>query len=108
MAQAAWPARGTPTSSASSLQSGASPFPTPLLFQRSMPAPGMAASGQSRPQQRKGNPMNLNTIIHADCLEALPRLPSESVNLVLTDPPYLANYKSRDGRSVPHDDNANS
>lgn len=49
--------------------------------------------------------MSINTVIHADCLQAMPLLPAESVNFVLTDPPYLARYKSRDGRTVPNDDN---
>jgi site-specific DNA-methyltransferase (adenine-specific) len=47
----------------------------------------------------------LNSIVHGDCLEALPTLPAKSINFVLTDPPYLVNYKSRDGREVPNDDN---
>ena len=47
-----------------------------------------------------------NTIIHADCLQFLPQLPAESVNFILTDPPYITRYKSRDGRTVPNDDNA--
>ena len=46
-----------------------------------------------------------NTIIHADCLRVLPQLSDESVDFILTDPPYLARYTSRDGRSVPNDDN---
>lgn len=46
-----------------------------------------------------------NSIIHADCLKALPMLPSKSVDFILTDPPYLVNYKSRDGRSIRNDDN---
>jgi len=49
--------------------------------------------------------MTTNIIIHADCLDALPTLPAESINFILTDPPYLARYESRDGRSVPNDDN---
>jgi hypothetical protein len=49
--------------------------------------------------------MYLNTIIHADCLHFLPKLPAESVNFILTDPPYLVGYESRDGRRVPNDDN---
>jgi site-specific DNA-methyltransferase (adenine-specific) len=48
----------------------------------------------------------LNAIIHADCLEALPKLPDRSVNLILTDPPYIARYRSRDGQRVANDDNA--
>lgn len=47
-----------------------------------------------------------NSLIHADCLQFLPSLAAESVDFILTDPPYLARYKSRDGRSVPNDDNS--
>jgi adenine-specific DNA-methyltransferase len=50
--------------------------------------------------------MHINTIIHGDCVNVLPTIPSGSVNFILTDPPYLVNYKSRDGRSVAGDDNA--
>jgi adenine-specific DNA-methyltransferase len=46
-----------------------------------------------------------NTVIHADCTEFLPTLPAASVNFILTDPPYLVGYKSRDGRKVPNDTN---
>src|ERR1035438_3846849 len=46
-----------------------------------------------------------NTIIHADCLKAMPMLQDESVHFILTDPPYITRYKSRDGRIVPNDDN---
>jgi DNA modification methylase len=46
-----------------------------------------------------------NTILNADCLNALPMLADESVNFILTDPPYITRYKSRDGRTVPNDDN---
>ncbi len=47
-----------------------------------------------------------NSIIHADCLKALPMLPDNRVDFILTDPPYLVNYKPRDGRKVSNDDNA--
>ncbi|MBI1331456.1 MAG: DNA methylase [Armatimonadetes bacterium] len=46
-----------------------------------------------------------NTFINGDCLDILPTLPSGFANLVLTDPPYLVNYSSRDGRAVPNDNN---
>ena len=46
-----------------------------------------------------------NTIIHADCLKALPMLQDRSINFILTDPPYITRYKSRDGRTVANDDN---
>ena len=42
----------------------------------------------------------LNQLLHGDCLSLLPRLPSASIDLVVTDPPYLVNYRSRDGRSI--------
>jgi site-specific DNA-methyltransferase (adenine-specific) len=44
-------------------------------------------------------------IIHGDCLAVLPRLPAASVDFVLTDPPYIARYVSRDGRGIANDDN---
>jgi site-specific DNA-methyltransferase (adenine-specific) len=47
-----------------------------------------------------------NTIVHADCVKALPTLGERSVDFILTDPPYLVGYKPRDGRSVSNDDNA--
>ena len=46
----------------------------------------------------------LNRITHGDCLTVMPTMPSESVDLVLTDPPYLVNYRPRDGRRCPNDD----
>ncbi|MDQ2902611.1 MAG: DNA methyltransferase [Chloroflexota bacterium] len=49
--------------------------------------------------------VNCNQVINADCLQALPKLAPGSVDFILTDPPYLINYKSRDGRTVPNDDN---
>jgi adenine-specific DNA-methyltransferase len=35
------------------------------------------------------------TIYHGDCLKILPALQSESIDFVLTDPPYLVGYKGR-------------
>jgi adenine-specific DNA-methyltransferase len=49
--------------------------------------------------------MQSNSIINGDCLRVLPTLAPASVNFILTDPPYITNYQSRDGRSVPNDDN---
>ena len=47
-----------------------------------------------------------NTVLHADCLKALPMLPDGTVNFILTDPPYITRYRSRDGRTIANDDNA--
>ena len=43
-------------------------------------------------------------LINGDCCKVMARLPSESVDLVVTDPPYLVNYRATDGRTVPNDD----
>jgi len=44
-------------------------------------------------------------ILNDDCIEALKPVPDKSVDLVITDPPYLVNYKDRSGRSIMNDDN---
>jgi len=46
-----------------------------------------------------------NRIIHGDCLHELRKLPNDSVDLVLTDPPYAVRYEDRSGRSLANDDN---
>ena len=46
-----------------------------------------------------------NTLLHGNCVELLAGMPSGSADFVLTDPPYLVNYSSSDGRTVPNDDN---
>lgn len=48
----------------------------------------------------------INQVVTGDCVTVLKNIESESVNFVLTDPPYLVNYQSRDGRKVYNDDNA--
>lgn len=45
------------------------------------------------------------TIINGDCRKVLRRIPDESVSLVLTDPPYLVNYRDRAGRTIKNDGN---
>lgn len=40
-----------------------------------------------------------------DCIRHLKSLPDGAVDLVVTDPPYLCRYRSRDGRTVANDDN---
>jgi adenine-specific DNA-methyltransferase len=51
-----------------------------------------------------GHTSFLDQVICGDCLTVLPTVPAASVDFVLTDPPYLVNYRSRDGRGVPNDD----
>ena len=44
-----------------------------------------------------------NRLVHGDCIEVLSGMASNRFDFVLTDPPYLANYVSRDERNVPND-----
>jgi DNA modification methylase len=46
-----------------------------------------------------------NKLINGDCTRVMTMMTDESVDFILTDPPYLVRYRSRDGRSVPNDDN---
>ena len=45
----------------------------------------------------------MNRIVLGDCLAVLPTLPDQSVDFVLTDPPYLVNYQDRNGRRIAND-----
>ena len=47
-----------------------------------------------------------NRILHGDCVEVMSRIPSASVDFVLTDPPYICRYRARNGQTVANDDNA--
>ena len=47
----------------------------------------------------------INHIICGDCISVMATMPSTSVDLVVTDPPYLVNYRPSDGRRYPNDDN---
>ena len=42
-----------------------------------------------------------NTIINGDCLDILPQLSPSSVDFILTDPPYITRYKSREAAACP-------
>lgn len=48
----------------------------------------------------------LNTIIHGNCITELAKFPARSIDLAVTDPPYITRYQARDGRTVINDDNA--
>ena len=45
----------------------------------------------------------VNRIITGDCIEVMKEMPSSSIDLIATDPPYLVRYTSRDGRSIAND-----
>lgn len=48
----------------------------------------------------------LNTIAQGDCIEIMRKMLANSVDFILTDPPYLVNYRDRDGRTLQNDANA--
>jgi len=47
--------------------------------------------------------MEVNKIYNGDCLEIMEDIPDESVDLILTDPPYLINYKTNHRKNKNHD-----
>lgn len=51
------------------------------------------------------NTLPLNQILCGDSTPLLSGFPSESIDLVVTDPPFLINYRDRDGRTIANDDN---
>jgi DNA modification methylase len=44
-----------------------------------------------------------NQILHGDCIEAMGQMSANSVDFILTDPPYLVNYRDRSGRTIQND-----
>lgn len=44
-----------------------------------------------------------NQVIHGDCTKVMPTMPSASIDLVVTDPPFLVNYRPRNGQRVSGD-----
>lgn len=49
-----------------------------------------------------------NQIIHGDACTELKKLETASIDLIITDPPYLVNYRDRLGRTIANDDNADA
>jgi DNA methylase len=48
----------------------------------------------------------LDNVTRGDCVEVMKDMRAGSVDLILTDPPYLVNYRDRTGRQVLNDHNA--
>jgi site-specific DNA-methyltransferase (adenine-specific) len=46
-----------------------------------------------------------NVIFNADCIDAMRSFDRGTVDFVLTDPPYVTNFRDRQGRTVANDDN---
>lgn len=57
-------------------------------------------------RQGRNNTASRNVILHGDCIDLMRGLDRESVDFILTDPPYITRYQSRDGQTVQNDDNA--
>lgn len=47
-----------------------------------------------------------NKVLHGDCISVMQSLPDNSIDFILTDPPYLVRYQDRDGRSIRNDSNS--
>jgi site-specific DNA-methyltransferase (adenine-specific) len=47
----------------------------------------------------------VNSVLLGDCVSLMRGLDAESVDFILTDPPYLVNYRDRSGRSIAGDGN---
>jgi site-specific DNA-methyltransferase (adenine-specific) len=47
-----------------------------------------------------------NAIMLGNCIDVMREMPARSVDFILTDPPYIAAYKSRDNQTIANDDNA--
>jgi site-specific DNA-methyltransferase (adenine-specific) len=62
----------------------------------------MATTSQAIAQQSSF----INQILRGDCIEVMRQMPANSVDFVLTDPPYLVNYRDRTGRSIHNDVNS--
>lgn len=45
----------------------------------------------------------LDSVIHGDCIEVMRCMPAASVDFILTDPPYLQNFRDRQGRGLRND-----
>jgi adenine-specific DNA-methyltransferase len=46
----------------------------------------------------------INRILLGDCVQAMGQIPEASVDCIVTDPPYMCRFQSRDGRTVVNDD----
>lgn len=47
--------------------------------------------------------LSVNAILHGGCIQVMRQMPANSVDFILTDPPYLVNYHDRDGRTIQND-----
>lgn len=48
-----------------------------------------------------------NSITHGDCIRVMRQMQANSVDFILTDPPYLVNFRDRTGRKLQNDTDDN-
>lgn len=51
------------------------------------------------------NTLSLNQLTQGDCQHLMQQLPDQCIDLIVTDPPYLVNYRDRTGRTIKGDNN---
>jgi adenine-specific DNA-methyltransferase len=67
----------------------------------------MGAASKARKEKHMSNDTT-NQVIHGDCVQVLRSLPGESIDAVITDPPYGVRYQDRNGRKIANDDDPTS
>lgn len=65
-------------------------------------------AGQTTFHNERSAELVPNQVIHGDCTKVLQTLPSNSVDLVVTDPPYFVRYRDRLGRTIANDSDPES
>jgi site-specific DNA-methyltransferase (adenine-specific) len=60
----------------------------------------MTTSVQKRPSSFT------NRIVQGDCIQVMRQMAPESADFILTDPPYLVNYRDRSNRTIQNDASA--
>ena len=66
-----------------------------------------STAGSTTPEQSaSGGRPYLDRVILGDCIELMRDLPDGCADLIVTDPPYVAHYRDRQGRRIVNDDNA--
>jgi DNA modification methylase len=70
-------------------------------------------SDRTRPIRELNDPGNsdrrqfpTDRIVQGDCIERMRAMQRQTVDFILTDPPYVSRFCSRDGRTIANDDNA--
>ena len=59
----------------------------------------------SLPVIRHRQPPAPGQVLLGDCIPVMESFPGESVDFILTDPPYITRYRDRTGRTVANDNN---